>query len=87
MFPAIGLLGPRQCGKSTLAKQLLTAYPHAVSLDLERPADLNRLRDPEAFFALHENELICLDEIQRQPELFPTLRGILDDRGHNGIGL
>ena len=50
-FPAVGLLGPRQCGKSTLAKQLLAEIPQAVYLDLERPADLNRLRDPEAFFA------------------------------------
>jgi uncharacterized protein len=45
---------------------------------------LNRLRDPEAFFALHADDLICLNEIQRQPELFPTLRGILDERGRNG---
>ncbi|MBI3800267.1 MAG: ATP-binding protein [Deltaproteobacteria bacterium] len=83
-FPAVGLLGPRQCGKSTLAKQLLAEIPQAVYLDLERPADLNRLRDPEAFFAAHANELVCLDEIQRQPELFPFLRSILDERGRNG---
>ncbi len=83
-FPAIGLLGPRQCGKSTLAKQLLTDIPRSVYLDLERPADLNRLRDPEAFFALHANDFVCLDEIQRQPNLFPVLRSILDEQGRNG---
>lgn len=83
-FPAIGLLGPRQCGKSTLAKHILEQIPHSVYLDLERPADLNRLRDPEAFFALHAKELVCLDEIQRHPDLFPTLRSILDERGQNG---
>lgn len=78
------MLGPRQAGKSTLAKQLFEEQPNSVYLDLERPADLNRLRDPEAFFALHADKLICLDEIQRQPELFPTLRGILDERERNG---
>lgn len=83
-FPAIGLLGPRQCGKSTLAKHLLEAWPRSIYLDLERPADLNRLRDPEAFFAVHTEGLVCLDEIQRQPNLFPLLRGVLDERGRNG---
>jgi predicted AAA+ superfamily ATPase len=83
-FPAVGLLGPRQCGKSTLAKQILADIPQSIYLDLERPADLNRLRDPEAFFTVHTNDLVCLDEIQRQPELFPLLRGILDERGRNG---
>jgi predicted AAA+ superfamily ATPase len=83
-FPAVGLLGPRQCGKSTLAKQLLEKIPQSIYLDLERPADLNRLRDPEAFFALHTNDFVCLDEIQRKPDLFPTLRSVLDEQGRNG---
>jgi hypothetical protein len=83
-FPAVGLLGSRQCGKSTLAKQLLEKIPQSIYLDLERPADLNRLRDPEAFFALHTNDFVCLDEIQRKPDLFLTLRSVLDEQGRNG---
>ena len=50
-FPAVGLLGPRQCGKSTLARALLAERAGGVYLDLERPSDVARLRDPEAWFA------------------------------------
>lgn len=77
-FPAVGLLGPRQCGKSTLARALLREFPDSVYLDLERPSDLARLREPEAWFAGHAGRLVCLDEIHRTPELFPVLRSILD---------
>lgn len=83
-MPAVALLGPRQVGKSTLAKWLMKALAGAVYLDLERPADRNKLRDPEAYFALHADELICLDEIQRVPELFPVLRSVMDERDRNG---
>lgn len=83
-FPAVALLGPRQCGKSTLARTLLAGIPGAVYLDLERPSDLARLRDPEAFFEVNAGRLICLDEIQREPELFPVLRTILDAGQRNG---
>jgi len=82
-FPALALLGPRQTGKSTLAKQIIDTVNNAVYLDLERPADLNKINDPEVYFSHHKNGLICLDEIQRAPDLFPFLRGFLDrnDRG------
>ncbi len=82
--PAVALLGPRQVGKSTLAKEIMKSFKGAIYLDLERPTDLNKLRDPEAYFALHPNKLICLDEIQRSPELFPVLRSLIDERGRNG---
>jgi predicted AAA+ superfamily ATPase len=75
--PAVALLGPRQCGKSTLARELLS--PSAY-LDLERPSDRARLADPELYFDNHPAGLVCLDEIQRVPELFPALRSILDER-------
>jgi predicted AAA+ superfamily ATPase len=78
------MLGPRQCGKTTLAKQIVKPLKNAVYLDLENPADLAKLDDPMAFFALHQNDLICLDEIQRTPEIFATLRSIVDERGRNG---
>ena len=83
-MPAVALLGPRQVGKSTLARQLIKTFRNAIYLDLERPADLNKLRDPEAYFALHADKLICLDEIQRTPELFPILRSVIDERERNG---
>jgi len=82
-LPAVALLGPRQCGKTTLAKTVIRKYPDALYLDLERPSDLNRLRDPEAFLSLNKGRLVCLDEIQRRPSLFPVLRSIIDETGQN----
>jgi predicted AAA+ superfamily ATPase len=83
-FPAVAILGPRQCGKSTLARTVLAGFPDALHLDLERPSDQARLRDPEAFFAANTGRLVCLDEIQRMPELFPVLRAVLDAGQRNG---
>ncbi|MDJ0765403.1 MAG: ATP-binding protein [Myxococcota bacterium] len=82
--PAVAILGPRQSGKTTLAKQLVSTSEAAVYLDLENPADLVKLDDPVAYFALHEDKLICLDEIQRIPDLFTTLRSAIDNRDRNG---
>ncbi len=84
-FPAVAVLGPRQCGKSTLAKHILSSFPESLYLDLERPSDLNKLiSDPETFFEWHASKLICLDEIQRVPQLFPLLRSVIDDRARAG---
>lgn len=82
--PVVAILGPRQCGKTTLALQIVKPFKKSVYLDLENLADLAKLDDPLAFFSLHEDDLICLDEIQRAPELFTTLRSIVDQRGKNG---
>lgn len=82
--PVVALLGPRQCGKTFLAKKVLGSVKNSIYLDLERPSDLNKLNDAEAFFAYNKNALICLDEIQLYPELFPILRGIIDEKGTNG---
>lgn len=82
--PAVAVLGPRQCGKSTLAGQIVQRRPGAILLDLERPSDRARLTDPEAFFALHRDGLVCLDEVQRMPELFAVLRSVLDERARPG---
>jgi predicted AAA+ superfamily ATPase len=83
-MPAVALLGPRQCGKSTLAKHIIKQMDNAIYLDLERTSERNKLRDPEAFFSLNKGGLICLDEIQRVPELFPSLRSVLDEEERNG---
>lgn len=83
-MPAVAILGPRQCGKTTLAKNIIGQSGHAVYLDLERRSDLNKLRDPEAFFEANPSGLICLDEIQRVPDLFSEMRSRIDRHGGNG---
>jgi len=81
-YPVIALLGPRQVGKSTLAKDQLEVTKK-VYLDLELNSDLRKLSEPELFFERHSNSLISIDEIQRLPDLFPTLRGIVDKNKRN----
>jgi len=82
--PAVALLGARQVGKSTLAEMMIEQFPNAMYLDLERPSDVNKLADPEAFFQQFQDRLICLDEIQRAPELFAVLRSVMDRNKRNG---
>lgn len=82
--PVTGIIGPRQCGKSTLAKHVLKHYANAVYLDLERPSDLQKLTDAEWFFTSQKDKLFCIDEIQRKPELFPLIRSLVDEWGQNG---
>jgi len=82
--PAVVLLGARQVGKSTLAEMVVEQFPDAMCLDLERPSDLNKLADAEAFFQQFHDRMICLDEIQRAPELFSVLRSVIDQNRRNG---
>ena len=84
IFPAVVLLGPRQCGKSTLAKKIKESKVKSVYLDLEKPSDLNKLNDPELFFEGHKNDVIFLDEIQKEPQLFSSLRSVIDEDRKNG---
>ena len=76
--PAALLLGPRQCGTSTLARQLLAQRGDAVILDLQDRADRARLQEPELFFEAHRHQLVCLAEIQLLPEFFSLLRAEID---------
>lgn len=80
-YPVVALLGARQVGKSTLARKICASVEHAVYLDLESPRDLNKLQDPEAFFELNKDALLCLDEIQRTPNIFEILRAVTDRTG------
>ena len=73
-FPITALLGPRQCGKSTLAKHIIADYENSLYLDLERPSDLRKLEDAEFFFQTQKDKLICIDEVQMGQQLFPLLR-------------
>jgi predicted AAA+ superfamily ATPase len=79
-FPAVALLGPRQAGKTTLARIAVNERPGSLYLDLERPSDLAKLADPELFLSRHADQFIVLDEIQRQPELFAVLRALIDEK-------
>ena len=85
-FPAVGLLGPRQVGKTTLAEEIAALFkPEPIYLDLESPADQAKLSEAEGYFELHKGKLIILDEIQRVPGLFMILRGVIDRRRREGL--
>ena len=77
-FPAVAVLGPRQVGKTTLAKVIATEFPNSVHLDLERPADQAKLADPELFLSRLADRLVVLDEVQRMPQVFAVLRVLID---------
>lgn len=77
--PIVAILGPRQCGKSTLVAHYLSSRGiHSVSLDLQDRTDRGKLQEPELFFERHRNSLVCLDEIQLVPDLFSFLRVEID---------
>ena len=84
IFPAVAILGPRQCGKSTLVKSLSQHFDSILYLDMQKESDLNKLKEPELFFETNANKLICLDEIQLVPKLFSVLRSVIDENRING---
>lgn len=81
--PAVVLLGPRQVGKTTLALEVGNTRP-SLYLDLESVSDRAKLADPESYLAEHEGELVILDEVHRAPELFQSLRGLIDRGRRHG---
>ena len=81
--PAVVLLGPRQVGKTTLAKKIGREFD-SIYLDLEAPDDLAKLQDPTTFLRAHQDQLVILDEIQLAPEIFPILRGLIDHNRERG---
>lgn len=84
-FPVVALLGPRQVGKTTLARMVGDALrKSSLHLDLERPSDRAKLADPELFLGNQVRKLTILDEAQRMPDLFAVLRALIDERIHNG---
>jgi predicted AAA+ superfamily ATPase len=76
-FPVVCVLGPRQCGKSTLVKHLASSK-NALVLDLQSRSDQNKLKEHELFFDQYRDKLICLDEIQQLPDFFNELRSEVD---------
>jgi predicted AAA+ superfamily ATPase len=84
-MPVVAILGPRQVGKTTLALEIGNLLQKKVHyLDLESDSDMNKLQDAEAFLNRFQNELLILDEVQRMPDLFRNLRGLVDSRKRNG---
>jgi uncharacterized protein len=88
--PAVALLGPRQAGKTTLARQIgdqrNSALPQSsIYLDLESPQDQQKLLDAESYLLSHENKLVILDEVQHMPALFQALRSLIDQGRRKGL--
>jgi len=81
--PSVALLGPRQVGKTTLALDIAQNTP-SIYLDLGSRLDLEKVKDIESFQADNSGKLIILDEVQRLPEVFAPLRGIIDKERRKG---
>jgi len=84
-FPSVAILGPRQVGKTTLAKEIqIHLSKESIYLDLENPVDVGALDHPTEFFYTVSDKVIIIDEIQRKPDLFPILRSVIDQKRVNG---
>lgn len=83
-FPAVALLGPRQAGKTTLAQNITTQRP-AIYLDLESTTGQAKLLNAELYLVEHQDKLVILDEVQRAPNLFQNLRGLIDQGRRQGL--
>jgi uncharacterized protein len=78
-FPSVGLVGPRQVGKTTLLKLIQPMLDQPVLfLDLERDSDLQRLGEAELFLSAHMDKCVIIDEVQTMPKLFPLIRWLID---------
>lgn len=78
VFPAVAILGSRQCGKSTLVKMMQKEDSNILYLDLQNRDDLAKLNEPSLFFQYNANKTICLDEVQLRPDIFAVLRSEID---------
>jgi len=84
-FPVVSIIGPRQVGKTTLAKTIMAGSSKpTLYLDLELQSDLNKLDDAELFFSYHTDKLVVIDEVQNKKELYPLLRALVDKTGEPG---
>jgi uncharacterized protein len=79
LFPVVAIVGARQVGKTTLARELARLHSQVTYFDLENPVDLNRLADPMLSLSPLRG-LVVIDEVQRRPDLFPVLRVLVDRR-------
>jgi hypothetical protein len=77
-FPCVAIVGPRQVGKTTLAKKIQKGFRESIYLDLEFQKDFNKLDDPETYLQQFQDQLVIIDEVQRKRDLFPVLRALID---------
>jgi len=84
-FPVVSIIGPRQVGKTTLAKQIMVeSVKPTLYLDLELQSDLFKLNDVELFLSQHSEKMIVIDEVQNKKELYPLLRALVDRTRESG---
>jgi len=84
-FPCVGLIGPRQSGKTTLVKRNSNKITkQTLYLDLELSEDFHKLNDAQVFLQQHQDKCVIIDEIQRKPDLFPLLRALIDQKRESG---
>lgn len=84
-MPVVVWYGPRQVGKTTVAKQIFESDPaNHIHLDLELPSDRARISNPELYFNSTENQTLILDEVQLVPDLFPVIRSVVDKNRRPG---
>ncbi len=85
IFPVVGLVGPRQVGKTSMAREIAAQWGQgAVMLDLERPSELAKLSEPELFLEPLADRLVILDEVQLRPDLFAVMRSMVDAQRRPG---
>ncbi|HSU49989.1 MAG TPA: AAA family ATPase, partial [Segetibacter sp.] len=84
-FPAVAILGARQVGKTTMAKEIASVQKKpTIYLDLENPLDVRRLEDPFTFLSDNKDKCVLIDEVQTIPSLFSVLRSVIDTDRRNG---
>lgn len=84
-FPIVSIIGPRQVGKTTLAKQIIADLKvPSIYLDLERTSDLFKLENAELFLSQQSDKLIVIDEVQLKKDLYPLLRSLVDETNKPG---
>ncbi|QGY44615.1 AAA family ATPase [Maribellus comscasis] len=84
-FPVVSIIGPRQVGKTTLAKQIITEIQTpSIYLDLERTSDIFKLDNAELFLSQHKDKLVVIDEVQLKKDLYPLLRSLVDEANKPG---
>ncbi len=78
-FPVVGIIGPRQVGKTTLVKSLIPFFKkESIYLDLELDSDFSKLQEPEFFLNQFTQHTVIIDEVQRYKNLFPLIRALID---------
>jgi predicted AAA+ superfamily ATPase len=84
-FPCVAIIGPRQVGKTTLAKQIISTHGKEYEyIDLELQRDAEKLTDPETYFLSFPEKNFVIDEVQHNKKLFPVLRAIIDQNRKPG---